>query len=76
MKRKIHSVLMYKTESGRMGCINRDRNAVLNIRKLVKYYHACWRRETGKRKEKYCREKESERNRKKKAPGFRQAKNK
>jgi hypothetical protein len=62
---------MYKTESGRMGCINRDRNAVLNIRKLVKYYL-----ETGKRKEKYCREKESKKNPRKKVPGFRQTKNK
>ena len=55
-KRKIHSVLMYKTESGRLGCINRDRNAVLNIKKLVNHYM-----ETGKRIENYSREKVSKR---------------
>lgn len=49
-KRKIHSILTYKTETGRLGCINRDRNAVLNIKKLAKHYL-----ETGKRLEKYQR---------------------
>lgn len=48
--RKIHSVLTYKMESNRMGCINRDRNSVLNMMKIVKYYF-----ETGKRLERYKR---------------------
>jgi hypothetical protein len=32
---KIHSVLTYKMENKRLGCINRDRNAVLNMKKIV-----------------------------------------
>lgn len=32
---KIHSVLTYKMENERLGCINRDRNAVLNMKKIV-----------------------------------------
>jgi hypothetical protein len=36
--RKIHSVLTYQTESKRMGCINRDENAVNNMVKIVKSY--------------------------------------
>ena len=36
--RKIHSVLTYQTESKRMGCINRDENAVNNMIKIVKSY--------------------------------------
>ena len=35
--RKLHSVLLYKTANGSMGCINRDKNAVLNMRKIVQY---------------------------------------
>jgi hypothetical protein len=34
---KIHSVLTYKMENGRLGCINRDRNAVLNMQKIINY---------------------------------------
>jgi hypothetical protein len=36
--RKIHSVLTYKMENQRMGCINRDKNAVQNMKKIVKHY--------------------------------------
>jgi hypothetical protein len=36
--REIHSILTYQMESQRMGCINRDENAVNNMIKLVKYY--------------------------------------
>jgi hypothetical protein len=34
---KIHSVLTYKMENNRLGCINRDRNAVLNMQKIITY---------------------------------------
>ena len=33
---KIHSVLTYKMENNRLGCINRDKNAVYNMREIVK----------------------------------------
>ena len=36
--RKLHSVLTYKMENGRLGCINRDRNAVYNIEKIFNHY--------------------------------------
>jgi hypothetical protein len=36
--RKIHSVLTYQTENNRMGCINRDKNAVNNMIKIVKSF--------------------------------------
>lgn len=49
--RKIHSVLTYQTESKRMGCINRDENAVNNMVKLVKIYI-----DKKERPEKYRRE--------------------
>ena len=51
-RRKIHHILTYKTESGRMGCINRDLNAARNIRKLTQHYL-----KTGERLSKYRREK-------------------
>jgi hypothetical protein len=38
VERKRHSILTYKTEKGRMGCINRDRNATRNMIKIVKSY--------------------------------------
>ena len=38
ISRKIHSILTYQTESKRMGCINRDENAVKNMVKIVKSY--------------------------------------
>ena len=37
-KRKIHSILRYQTESKRIGCINRDENAVNNMIKIVNTY--------------------------------------
>ena len=49
--RKIHSVLTYQTESKRMGCINRDENAVNNMIKIVKSYI-----DKKERPEKYRRE--------------------
>lgn len=38
IERKIHSILRYQTESKRMGCINRDENAVNNMIKIVNTY--------------------------------------
>uniref|UniRef100_A0A6C0EFP5 Uncharacterized protein n=1 Tax=viral metagenome TaxID=1070528 RepID=A0A6C0EFP5_9ZZZZ len=38
VERKIHSILTYQTESKRMGCINRDENAVNNMIKIVNTY--------------------------------------
>jgi hypothetical protein len=32
---KIHSILTYTMENGRLGCINRDKNAVFNMDKIV-----------------------------------------
>ena len=49
--RKIHSILTYKMENKRMGCINRDKNGCTNIQKVFKSYM-----ETGVRPEKYRRE--------------------
>jgi hypothetical protein len=48
--RKIHSVLTYKMENNRKGCINRDLNGCLNIKKLFTHYL-----NTGERPLKYCR---------------------
>ena len=42
--REMHSILTFQMENKRMGCINRDSNAVNNMVKLVKYFL-----ETGKR---------------------------
>lgn len=36
--RKIHSILTFQTENKRMGCINRDENAVRNMIKLTKFF--------------------------------------
>lgn len=38
---KIHAVLTYKMENGRYGCINRDRNAVWNMKKIVDHHLEC-----------------------------------
>jgi len=38
VEQKIHSILTYQTESKRMGCINRDENAVNNMIKIVNTY--------------------------------------
>ena len=48
--RKIHSVLTYKMENNRKGCINRDLNGCLNIKKIFTHYL-----NTGERPLKYCR---------------------
>lgn len=32
---RLHSVLTYKMENNRLGCVNRDRNAIYNIKKIV-----------------------------------------
>jgi len=37
-ERKIHSILTYKMENKRIGCINRDKNGCYNIRKLFNSY--------------------------------------
>ena len=36
--RKIHSVLTYKMENNRKGCINRDYNGCQNMKKIFDYY--------------------------------------
>jgi hypothetical protein len=46
--KKLHSVLTYKMENNRMGCINRDINGAKNMRKVVLHIL-----ETGERPEKY-----------------------
>jgi hypothetical protein len=38
VKRKIHSILRYQTESKRIECINSDKNAVNNMIKIVNIY--------------------------------------
>jgi len=48
--RELHHVLTFKMENNRKGCINRDRNACLNMKKIYKYYI-----ETGERPTVYCR---------------------
>ena len=50
-ERKIHSILTYKMENNRKGCINRDKNGCKNIEKVFKSYM-----EKGERPEKYRRE--------------------
>ncbi len=50
IKRKLHSVLTYTTENLRSGCINRDKNAVNNMVKIVNCYL-----EHGDRPEKFKR---------------------
>ena len=37
-KTKMHSILTFQMENSRLGCINRDKNAVYNIRKLFNCY--------------------------------------
>lgn len=54
--RKIHSILTYKMENNRKGCINRDKNGCKNIRYVFNYY-----KKTGKRPIKYSREYKLER---------------
>jgi hypothetical protein len=49
--REMHSILTFQMENKRMGCINRDNNAVSNMVKLVKYFI-----KTGKRLLKFRRD--------------------
>jgi hypothetical protein len=51
IQRKMRSILTYKMENNRKGCINRDKNGCRNIQKVFKCYM-----ETGERPEKYRRE--------------------
>ena len=53
--REIHAILTYEMKNKRKGCINRDKNAVLNMRKLANHYL-----KTGERQDKYRRGKEPE----------------
>jgi hypothetical protein len=48
--RKLHSVLTFKMENKRLGCINRDYNGCLNIRKI---FYSYLNHDT--RPERYCR---------------------
>jgi hypothetical protein len=48
--RKLHAVLTYKMETNRLGCINRDKNAVLNMEKIYEEYQR-----SGQRLERYRR---------------------
>ena len=43
--RSLHSVLTYKMENNRFGCINRDLNAVRNIKYIYDYYLGYLRKE-------------------------------
>ena len=49
-ERKMHSILTYKMENKRNGCINRDKNGCKNIQKVFNYYI-----ENNKRPERYKR---------------------
>lgn len=35
---KMHSILTYRTENGSLGCMNRDKNSVKNMKKIVSYW--------------------------------------
>jgi len=48
--RKLHTVLTYKMENGRLGCINRDKNACLNMMKIFNHVM-----ETGARPQEFIR---------------------
>jgi len=50
--RKIHSILTYKMENGRQGCINRDKSAVNSMQYITNYFL-----KTGERPEIYKRQK-------------------
>jgi hypothetical protein len=47
----MHSILTYKMENKRLGCVNRDKNGCKNIQKVFNCYI-----EKGERPEKYKRE--------------------
>jgi len=48
--REIHPVLMLTQKNNRLGCISRDKNAVLNFKKIIDYYL-----ETKGRPQRFCR---------------------
>ena len=48
--RKLHSVLTCQMENNRKGCINRDYNGCLNMKKIFNHYM-----KTNERPLKYCR---------------------
>ena len=48
--KKIHSVLIHTEKNKGIGCINRDKNAVLNYQKIIKSYLMSYKRPL-----KYCR---------------------
>jgi hypothetical protein len=48
---KTHSILTYKMENKRLGCVNRDKNGCKNIQKVFNCYI-----QKGERPEKYKRE--------------------
>ena len=49
--RKMHSILTYQMENERLGCINRDKNSVYNMKTIVECFL-----EFNKRPEIFCRE--------------------
>jgi len=51
IERKMHSILTFKMENKRKGCINRNKNGCKNIQKVFNHYI-----ETGERPEKYKRD--------------------
>lgn len=53
-ERKMHSILTYKMENNRKGCINRDKNGFKNIQKVFNYYMKTGERP--ERPERYRRE--------------------
>ena len=48
--REIHPVLMLTQKNNGLGCISRDKNAVLNFKKIIDYYL-----ETKRRPQRFCR---------------------
>ena len=36
--KKIHTVLTYKMENNRLGCINRDKNSTFNMKKIFDHH--------------------------------------
>ena len=48
--KKIHTVLTYKMENNRLGCINRDKNSTFNMKKIFDHYI-----KTGQRLQNYQR---------------------
>jgi hypothetical protein len=36
--RKMHSILTYQMENKRLGCVNRDKNSIMNMKKITDYF--------------------------------------